>query len=223
MEKISLDELRSILKELGHTDEEVEEVISKKEKEETPETDEEEKTEVEVEVEAAPEEDSVAEGEGESAPVEEPEPVESESPEGEEPSDVAPVEEVAPVEPSPVEEETPVEEGEPVPPAEESALPEGVEEVDPNEPTPVEEAPTPAETGIDVQALLSDLEEQKKANAGLQSRIEALESALKEAGVLGESSLPSHSVGVDDGSRVPDYHDDDEAFEKVMSDLNRGY
>ena len=222
MEKISLDELRSILKELGHSDEEIDEVIKSKTKgEETPEDEESVETDEEVEVEATPEEDAAGEGEDEQTQLElEPSPVETTSTDGEQP---APVEET-PVEDGEVAEELPVEQ---TPtdelPVEESPLPEGVEEVSPDAPV-VDETPTePVQSGADVQALLGQIEEYKKANDGLQARIDALESALKEAGVLGEGSLQPKEVGVDDGTRVNDYHDDEQTFDDVLNEINRGY
>ena len=186
------------MKKLGHSDEEIEEVIKSETEEEAMPEEEPLEVEEEVEVEATPEEDAVGEGEDQLGSQEpEPLPVETTSPEGEE---VAPSEEVeVPAEEGEVAEELPAEE---LPPVESEPLPEGVEEVSPDAPM-VDETPTePVQSGVDVQALLGQIEEYKKANDGLQARVDALESALKEAGVLGEGSLPSKEVGVDDGTRT---------------------
>lgn len=211
MEKISLDELRELLKKLGHSDEEIEEAVKSVEKDEVPEEESKEEVKVEVESEPTPEESPVAEGEGEEEPSNEPEPVESEESEGE-----APVEPEAPVVEGEV---SPEPEAEPVVEGVVDELPEGVEEVSVGEEPQVE----PAENQVDVQALISRLDESEKAREGLQARIDALESALKEAGVLGEGSIPSKEIGVDDGTRVNDYHDDDEQFESILNKINRGY
>ena len=222
MEKISIDELKSILKELGHSDEEIEEVISKKE--ETPSDEESKQDEPKLEeVDESSKDDADGEGKGEPSKEEEPEPVETTSPvEDENPVD-EPVEPAEPVEEPKEEDLPPVEPQEPT--MEDTPLPEGVEEVDPTNPV-VDETPTEPvqnEAGVDIQSLLGQLEEYKKANDGLLARIDALEKALKESGVLGEMPRSNQPIGVDDGTRTPDYHDDEGSLDEFLSKVNRGY
>ena len=222
MEKISFDELRELLKKLGHSDEEIEEAVKSFEKEEAPEDEVKEEVKVEVESEPTPEEGSDAEDGSEETPSDDVPPSDESEPESGESSDVEPpVDEEVPS--KPVDEVSPVEDE--VPPAEGEPLPEGVSEVDPDAPVPaVDETPTePVQSDVDVQALLSQIEEYKKSNDGLLARLEAMESALKEAGVLGEGAVSSKPVGVDDGTRVNDYHDDEETFDNIINEINRGY
>lgn len=206
MDEKLLSKLADVLKKYGLVDEDIEKV--KTELTEEPENNEPESQEPAEEETPAPSNESpVAEGEEESVETEETEPVESEETKEEQQVEESPAEEPQPSEEAPVvEEEQPSEE-----------LPEGSVEVNPEEPV-VEE---PAEPQFDVQGLLGQLEEERKAREGLLARIDALESALKESGIMSESLVQASAVGVDDPTRAKDYHDDDEMFEKVLNDVNR--
>lgn len=210
MDEKLLNKLAEVLKSYGLADEDIEKVKAELIEEEKPE-DESPVEEEKVETEAPSDDSSVAEGEEKiEEKVEESEPVESEEPKEEEK-----VEEVQ------VEEEPVVEEQveEPQPPMEEpQELPEGVEEVNPDQPQEVIEQPTES---ADYQRLLSQLEEERKAREGLMARIESLEAALKESGVMSESHVEAKPIGVDDPTRVKDYHDDDEMFDRILNDVNK--
>ena len=205
MDEKLLNKLVEVLKSHGLADEEIEKVKTELTVEDEPKEEESVESEEEVETETTPDVSSVAEGE--DVEVEEPEeskPVESEEPKGEE---VAPVPEV--------EEEVVEEEPQPEQP---NDLPEGVEEVNPDQPQ-LEEQPN--EQASEIQSLLSQLEEERKAREGLLARIDALESALKESGVISETRVESKQIGVDDPTRVQDYHDDDEMFDRILNDVNK--
>lgn len=203
MDKELLEKLREVLGKHGIE----EEVISEVEKELSEETPAEE-----PEVEEVVEEESAA-----------PEPVEGE--EGDEPSQdevTPPAEE--PVaeegEPAPIEEpvEEPAEEIAPEETPAEEPLPEGIEEVDPA----IESSEmAPTDNSGELEDLRSELKEQRAANEGLKARIDALEDALKKAGVMGESDEGGREVGIDDGTRTPDFHDDEDDLDAVVASLNR--
>lgn len=210
MDEKLLDKIRSVLKKHGLEEEVIEEVES----ELSDDTPEEEPTEEPVDEEPAPSEAPVDEGEGEPAPAED-EPL----PEDVAPAEDVPVEPEAPVE-EPLPEETPAEE--PAVEGQVEELPKGVEEVKVGaEPEPE----APAVDGSDLEQvgeLMSQLEEYKKANEGLLARVEALESALKESGIMDEAPKSNAPVGVDDGTRTPDYHDDEADFDAMLDKINKG-
>lgn len=131
-------------------------------------------------------------------------------------------------------EETPAEEGtgepapaaepvvEEIPPVPEGALPPQPEEVPP---TPEAAAPAPeAAAGYDdtelrglVQDLSSQLEEEKKANAGLLARIDSLEEALKKGGYLDDSGTTP--VG-DETPKAPAQVPVDEPIDDILAQIN---
>ena len=151
---------------------------------------------------------SVEEAPAEGNPTEEPIPEEvppttptdelTETP-SEAPSADLPAEEVAP-------------EGEQVPPT---------EEVPPTEPT----LPGPAPAPFDPTELIAQVEEVsnanaelKKANEGLVARVQALEEALKNAGVI-DGSSPATEVGDTLPSAAPQNPTDD-VLGSVLSEIN---
>lgn len=214
MDEKLLSKLAEVLKSHGLAEEDIEKVKAELTEEEPKEESTEEKPSEEVETEAPAPESSVAEGEEEKVEeTEESKPVESEETEVEEKVEESPVEE------SPVSEE-PVSE-EPSEPVEEpSDLPPGVSEVDPSGELPPVEEPV-EQSQPDYQSLVNQLEEKDKAIQGLYARIEAMESALKECGVMSSVQAPTSPVGVDDPTRVADYHDDDASFEATLREINR--
>lgn len=143
-------------------------------------------------VETAP----VVEGEGEPAPVDEPLPDnvdENAEPQPEVPqamADVPPTEE-QPM-PQPPVEETPVQEEQPV--------------------------PVPQPDG-QMQELLKANEELKGALDGLMNRINALEQALKDGGIMEDSN--GEDVGVDKPN-APANNPVDDPMTEVLAQLNRG-
>jgi len=211
MDEKLLNKLVEVLKSHGLADEDIEKVKAELTEEKKPE--EESKVEEEkVESETPSDESSVAEGEEKvEEKVEESEPVESEEPKEEEKVEEVQVEEEPKVE-EPVEEPQPPVEEEP------QELPEGVEEINPDQPQEVVEQPTES---ADYQRLLAELEEERKAREGLMARIESLEAALKESGVIEQSHVEAKPIGVDDPTRVQDYHDDDEMFDRILNDVNK--
>ena len=212
MDEKLLNKLVEVLKSHGLADEEIEKVKTELTVEDEP-KDDESVEEEKVETETTTNDSPVAEGEDvEVEETEESKPVESEEPGVEEKVDEVPVEEEPVVEPQVEEPEPPVEEEQP------NELPEGVEEINPDQPQELEQQPTES---ADTQRLLHQIEEERKAREGLMARIVALESALKECGVMSVSHVEANPVGVDDPTRVQDYHDDDEMFDRILNDVNK--
>lgn len=100
----------------------------------------------------------------------------------------------------------PSEEGEippvpPVPPTEEQVPPAPAPEVPPAE-IPPEVPPAVPTVNPNLQKALALLEEQQKANQGLLARVNALEEALRSAGII-EGSAPQ-TVGVETPTPLPE-------------------
>jgi len=197
--QVDIEKLRAALVEAGVEEGKIDEIlesVSEEEVEETPEgKSEEEITSSETQEEAEePSGEQEEKGEEEGEPSqEEGEPAPESVPEiPEEPQPELPPEEVVPVEEPPVEEV-------------------------PGEVPPVDVPPQYVSLE-EFAEVKNELEEQKKANEGLLSRISSLEEALKKAGVIDASS--DSSVGLDDpqapGSRVVDTTMDD-----VLREINK--
>ena len=215
MEKTILDKIREVLTENGIE----EEVIAKVEGElNTDETNEDEKPvdEVEEDAEQSTEEVLPTE-EGDVPPVEESTPPADDIVPEEVDQTQVPTDDVPPTEDLP-----PVDNG----------LPEGVEEMQVGEQLPPvedglpEEQPPVEQPQFDmtmISDLKNELEETRKANEGLLARVESLESALKQAGVMSETEKKDTEFGIDDGTRTPDYRDDDADFEATLNKFNKGF
>lgn len=133
------------------------------------------------------------------------EPNEGEVPPSDESASAEPEGEVPPSEPAPSDDVPPVEEvADPVPPTEEV--------VPPTEP---EVPPVPP---FDPTELLGKIDELSKANEGLMARIQSLEDALKQAGIVDSSS--STAVG-DETPNVPGEPSDEDVLTKQLNFLNR--
>ena len=223
MDEKLLSKLVEVLKSHGLGEEDIEKVKAELTEEGPKEESTETESSEEVETETPTEESSVAEGEEKPEESAESKPVESEETEVEEKVEESPVEE-EPVSEEPKMEEPvePVSEEpvEPQPEEEPSDLPPGVSEVDPSGDLPPVEEPTEPQQP-DYQSLVNQLEEERKAREGLLARIDALESALKESGVMSERPSQPSPVGVDDPTRVADYHDDDASFEATLREINK--
>lgn len=123
-----------------------------------------------------------------------------------------------PVDETPSEEQSadlPVEEAQ-VPPTEEEVPP--TEDVPPLEPTPAVPPFDPTELIGQVTNLQGQLDEQIKANEGLVARVQALEDALKNAGVI-DGSNPTTEVGDSFPSAAPQNPTED-VLGSVLSELN---
>lgn len=146
----------------------------------------------------------------------------------ENPGEGDPVPPTEPTEESPLPPEELVEEAPSESPSEELPVEDAQvpteEEVPPTEPVPpVEPAPAippfdPTELIGQVTTLQSQLEEAIKANEGLQARVQALEEALKTAGVI-DGSNPTTEVGDALPSAAPQNPTDD-VLGSVLSELN---
>lgn len=215
MDKESLDKIRKVLEKHGLE----EEVISEVEEELTEKTPADETTKDPDPAENnAPSEDASIKGEGE-APVSDDKPATSDDDAStddnvpandptDDPADKAPVNDP--------EENTPAVDGAV------DALPNGVEEVTPGADTPAEDASVQPEAGAEkIGELTAMLEEYKKANEGLLARVDALESALKESGIMADTPKGGNSVGLDDPTRTPDYHDDEADFDAMLDKFNK--
>lgn len=214
-----LSKLVSVLKAHGLADEEIEKV--KLELSEEPE-DKESEEKPEEKPETPSEEDSVAEGEEEVEESKESEPVESEPSEEDKSAEEPPMEEPEMI--PEAEPELPVEPEEPEQPemeeSEKPELPEGVEEVDPNMPTPETMEPQ-GPSAADFEKVLSRLDEKDKAIEGLQAKVESLLEALEKSGVVSGVKNMSTEVGIDDGTRVMDFHSDETAVDDIVNELNK--
>lgn len=213
-----LSKLVSVLKAHGLADEEIEKV--KLELSEEPE-DKESEEKPEEKPETPSEEDSVAEGEEEVEESEESEPVESEPSEEDKSAEEPPMEqpEMAP-EAEPVAEESIEPEQPEMEEPEKSELPKGMEEVDPNMPTPETMEPQ-GPSAADFEKVLSRLDEKDKAIEGLQAKVESLLEALEKSGVVSGVKNMSTEVGIDDGTRVMDFHSDETAVDDIVNELNK--
>ena len=109
----------------------------------------------------------------------------------------------------------PVEEAQ-VPPTEEEVPPTG--DVPPAEPAPVAPPFDPTALLNQVTTLQSQLDEQIKANNGLVERVQALEDALKKAGVI-DGNNPTTTVGDELPSAAPQNPTED-VLGSVLSELN---
>lgn len=210
-----LDKLVSVLKAHGLAEEEIEKV--KLELSEEPENKESEEK-PEEEPEATSEEDSVAEGEEEVEESEESKPVESEPSEEEKPAEEPPMEQPemeSEAEPVAEESEQPMEE------PEKPELPEGVEEMNPEAPMVEEPMEPQGPSAADFERVLSRLDEKDKAIEGLQAKVESLLEALEKAGVVSNVQHMSNEVGIDDGTRVMDFHSDETAVDDIVNELNK--
>ena len=106
-----------------------------------------------------------------------------------------------------------VKEGETVVPPSEGDVPPGE-----GEPVAPAEPVVPDVPPFDPAPLLAEMEEMKKANEGLLSRIAALEEALKNAGVIDESSQVNQ-VGDENPSAAPQNPTND-VFGDVLKEIN---
>lgn len=156
-------------------------------------------------------EEIVAEASGEEVPPSDDNPPVEPSQEDVEQSvpeaSAGPQDEVPSEEPNPSDTVPPVEENGEVPPVEEPTP-----ELPPEEPAPV--PPVPA---FDPTELLAKIDELAKANQGLLSRVDSLEQALKNAGVVDESS--QSQVG-DDSPSVPGEPSDSDIFNEQLKFMN---
>lgn len=155
----------------------------------------------------------------EPAPEEPTEPTEEPMPEETEGEGVA--EDNAPI-PEPVEESPVVEE--PQPPVEEPSQDVNPADLIPNGEPPVEqpmpEEPVPPVPSMEdhTQELLGQIDELQKANEGLITRIDALEKALKDSGIMTEEK-GGVDVGVDN-SRTPSNEEIYDPMPSVLSMIN---
>lgn len=212
MDKL-IKKLKKLLSKNGVDESKIESIVSELE-----DTDEEDKdVDVEIDVDTDKEEDTPAEDVApveESEPVADPEPVEEPSGEGE----PAPA-----VEPEPVN-ETPVD---PVPETEAPVNPDGSVDVDPSaigeEPVPeapVEEpAPAPVAEPSEIEELRTALADKDRVIEGLTARVDALETALKDAGVIKEGSDKSEPIG-SDTPILPGNVSTDDPMEDVLREIN---
>lgn len=189
--------------------------------------DEEQVDKIVAEVDDATTEEDVPEG---ANPEDAPNPEGEEEPVPPTPEEEEPVEEPAPEEPVPPapapEEPVPPT---PVPPADgsiESVLENfnpTPEEVPPEgQPAPEGQPVPPAAPAPDpvIEELKAQYEEQKKANEGLQARVDTLEKALRDAGIL-EGEGTSAVVGVEQNIVPEDKKDDfSGTLDEVLTQVN---
>lgn len=210
MDKETLDKIREMLKKLGHSEEEIEEAVAgltEKAAEEESKTDEKSETDT-------PAEDTPVEEGGKDTPSDPVPPAnEDDVPPADKPTDNP-------------EKATPEGEEETSAPQEgDQKLPEGVEEVDPTNPV-VDENPTIVPPATDPSNLIAELQgkldEASKTIDGLSNRIGLLEEALRKSGIMEEESGKQSGVevGIDDGSRTPAYHDDEQTLDDLVDRMN---
>ena len=100
-------------------------------------------------------------------------------------------------------------------------LPEGVEEMNPEAPMVEESMEPQGPSAADFERVLSRLDEKDKAIEGLQAKVESLLEALEKAGVVSGVQHMSNEVGIDDGTRVMDFHSDETAVDDIVNELNK--